>query len=200
MSISIKLRFEVFNRDGFTCQYCGRKTPEVILELDHVIPVSKGGTNDFDNLITSCFECNRGKGQSLLDTILKDKDIHDETMLLAEKELQLAEYNYLKNKIRIRENKEIEELNNYFIAKFPDNERNYAAGEFPNTIIRQCLKIMSYIDIFELIDIAVDITSRDTKGDYHTVAAAKYLTAILRNRLREKKTPSTTIETPEKYS
>jgi hypothetical protein len=194
MSKSAKLRFEVFNRDNFTCRYCGRKTPEVILELDHVIPLSKGGTDDLDNLTTSCFECNRGKGKSLLDTVLIDKDIHNETILLAEKELQLAEYNFLKNKIRTRENKEIEELNLHFIDKFPENERSYARGEFPNTIIRQCLKIISYIDIFELIDIAVDITSRDTKGDSHTVAAAKYLTAILRNRLREKKSPNITTE------
>ena len=98
MSVSLKLRFEVFKRDNFTCQYCGRKTPEVILELEHVIPLSKGGSDDFDNLTTSCFECNRGKGKSLLDTVLKDKDIHDETMLLAEREYQLAEYNYLKKK------------------------------------------------------------------------------------------------------
>jgi hypothetical protein len=194
MSISAKLRFEVFNRDNFTCRYCGRKTPEVILELDHVIPLSKGRTGDLDNLTTSCFECNRGKGKSLLDTVLIDKDIHNETILLAEKELQLAEYNFLKNKIRTRENKEIEELNLHFIDRFPENERSYARGEFSNTIIRQCLKIISYIDIFELIDIAVDITSRDTKGDSHTVAAAKYLTAILRNRLREKKSPNITTE------
>src|SRR4030043_480750 len=110
MTVSLKLRFEVFKRDGFTCQYCGRKTPEIILELEHVIPISKGGTDELDNLITSCFECNRGKGVSLLDTILKDKDIHEETVLLAEKEFQLAEYNYIKKKIRARENKEIEEL------------------------------------------------------------------------------------------
>jgi 5-methylcytosine-specific restriction endonuclease McrA len=38
MAISKKLRFEVFKRDNFTCQYCGRETPEVILEADHVIP------------------------------------------------------------------------------------------------------------------------------------------------------------------
>jgi hypothetical protein len=198
MTVSLKLRFEVFKRDKFTCQYCGRKTPEVILELEHVIPLIKGGSDDLDNLTTSCFECNRGKGVSLLDTILKERDIHDETRLLAEREFQLAEYNYLKKKIRDRENKETEELRNYFIEKFRDYERGHAIDEFPNTLVRQNLKIMSFIDIFELIDIAVDITSRDSKGDYHTVAAAKYLTAILRNKLREKKNSGTTKEITEK--
>lgn len=198
MSISLKLRFEVFKRDNFTCQYCGRKTPEVILELEHVIPLSKGGTDDFDNLTTSCFECNRGKGKSLLDTVLKDKDIHDETMLLAEREYQLAEYNYLKKKIRERENKEIVELIGYFGSKIHGEPLSYAKDEFPSYLVRQCLKIMSYIDIFELIDIAVDTTSRDTKGDSHTVAAAKYLTAILRNKLRVKKNTDSTTDIPEK--
>lgn len=56
-----KTRFEVFKRDGFTCQYCGRKSPEVILEADHIVPASKGGKEEMGNLITSCRDCNRGK-------------------------------------------------------------------------------------------------------------------------------------------
>ena len=55
-------RFEVFKRDSFTCQYCGRSAPEVILEVDHIEPVAKGGTNDAINLVTACRDCNRGKG------------------------------------------------------------------------------------------------------------------------------------------
>lgn len=55
------LRFEVFQRDQFTCQYCGRKAPEVKLEVDHRIPVADGGTDSFDNLITACSDCNQGK-------------------------------------------------------------------------------------------------------------------------------------------
>lgn len=57
-----KQRFTILKRDNFTCRYCGRKTPEVILEIDHIVPVSKGGTNDLNNLVTSCRDCNRGKG------------------------------------------------------------------------------------------------------------------------------------------
>jgi len=55
-------RFNVFARDGFTCRYCGRKSDEVKLVIDHIIPVAKSGTNDEVNLITSCDECNSGKG------------------------------------------------------------------------------------------------------------------------------------------
>lgn len=60
-------RFAVFNRDNHTCQYCGKKAPNVELEIDHKIPVSKGGNNAIENLVTSCFDCNRGKGAKLLN-------------------------------------------------------------------------------------------------------------------------------------
>ena len=63
-SLPQKLRFEVFKRDKHTCQYCGRSPPAVILEVDHIIPISSGGTDELSNLITSCFDCNRGKGDS----------------------------------------------------------------------------------------------------------------------------------------
>ena len=62
IKLTKKQRFSILKRDNFTCRYCGRKTPEVILEVDHIVPVSKGGTNDLNNLITSCRDCNRGKG------------------------------------------------------------------------------------------------------------------------------------------
>jgi len=63
--ISPKLRWEVLKRDKYVCQYCGACGPNVELEVDHVIPVSRGGTDDIDNLKTACFKCNRGKGGSI---------------------------------------------------------------------------------------------------------------------------------------
>ena len=65
-SLSKKIRFEVFKRDAFTCQYCGRKAPDVVLQIDHIEPVSKGGTNEFLNLVTSCVACNSGKSDRRL--------------------------------------------------------------------------------------------------------------------------------------
>ena len=61
-AISKKMRFEVLKRDKFTCQYCGKQSPSVILHLDHIKPVSKGGKNSLLNLVTSCVDCNLGKG------------------------------------------------------------------------------------------------------------------------------------------
>jgi len=60
------VRFDVFKRDGFTCQYCGKMAPDVILEIDHIKPVSDAGDNNILNLVTSCRDCNRGKGSRTL--------------------------------------------------------------------------------------------------------------------------------------
>jgi 5-methylcytosine-specific restriction endonuclease McrA len=51
---------EVFRRDSYTCQYCGRQTPH--LTIDHVTPRHKGGGHHWDNLVTACPPCNRRKG------------------------------------------------------------------------------------------------------------------------------------------
>lgn len=66
-AIGKKDRFEVFKRDGFKCQYCGQSAPDVVLQVDHIRPVAGGGTNDILNLVTSCFDCNSGKGARALD-------------------------------------------------------------------------------------------------------------------------------------
>lgn len=65
-----RLRFEVFKRDYFTCRYCGAQPPDVVLVVDHVVPVVEGGTSDIANLMTACEACNQGKGgRSLGDVV-----------------------------------------------------------------------------------------------------------------------------------
>lgn len=64
-----KTRKLIFERDAFTCQYCGAKDSK--LECDHVLPVSKGGSDDFSNLVTACSRCNRSKRDKLLDEWMK---------------------------------------------------------------------------------------------------------------------------------
>lgn len=68
-------RFKIFQRDNFTCAYCGR-TPiehQVVLIVEHIFPRNKGGDNDLKNVITGCEECNLQKGDTVLpqETILK---------------------------------------------------------------------------------------------------------------------------------
>lgn len=67
MTLSVKTRFEVFKRDRFTCQYCGKHPPDVLLEADHIVPRAAGGSDDIGNLTTACTDCNRGKGARMLE-------------------------------------------------------------------------------------------------------------------------------------
>ena len=88
MSLSKRTRFEIFKRDGFTCQYCGQRPPDVVLEVDHIDPCSNGGSDEEINLITSCFACNRGKSDKKLG------DIHprpDADMKFLETQQEIAE-------------------------------------------------------------------------------------------------------------
>lgn len=63
-----KVRFQVLNRDNFTCVYCGRTVEQgAVLHVDHKTSVRDGGSDDPENLVTSCEHCNFGKGS---DTVL----------------------------------------------------------------------------------------------------------------------------------
>jgi len=67
--LSKRTRFEVFRRDGFACQYCGRTPPDVVLHVDHIQPVAAGGGNDETNLVTACADCNLGKADKPADRL-----------------------------------------------------------------------------------------------------------------------------------
>jgi len=70
----LKLRFSVFARDDFTCQYCGRSVPEVELEVDHKVPIAVSGvkrnyrdiSTNMKDYVTACKECNVGKRDAIL--------------------------------------------------------------------------------------------------------------------------------------
>jgi hypothetical protein len=86
-ALSNRQRFEVFKRDSFTCQYCGKSAPDVVLNVDHIKPVSAGGDNEITNLVTSCFECNSGKSdKTLSDNSAVKMQMNQLSMLQAKKE------------------------------------------------------------------------------------------------------------------
>ena len=64
-----KLRQYIKERDDFTCKFCGNSTykePNLLLEIDHIIPVAKGGVTEENNLQTLCWKCNRSKSAKIL--------------------------------------------------------------------------------------------------------------------------------------
>ena len=66
-----KLREQIKKRDNFTCCTCGNSTynePNLLLEIDHIIPVAKGGCTTEDNLQTLCWKCNRAKSDKIVES------------------------------------------------------------------------------------------------------------------------------------
>lgn len=94
MAISRSLRFEILRRDSHVCRYCGAKAPEVELVVDHVVPVSLGGADDADNLVTACRECNAGKGSTppdaaLIADVKQSQDKYELALALAGLKLEI---------------------------------------------------------------------------------------------------------------
>ncbi|MDE7163840.1 MAG: HNH endonuclease [Clostridiales bacterium] len=63
--VSNKMRFSIYERDGYRCCKCGISERYADLEIDHIIPISKGGKSTYDNLQTLCHRCNVEKGNSI---------------------------------------------------------------------------------------------------------------------------------------
>jgi 5-methylcytosine-specific restriction endonuclease McrA len=63
-------RFKIFERDKYLCYKCGKQLTRFSATLDHIQPVSKGGDNSFDNLVTACLHCNSRRGaQPIMNTL-----------------------------------------------------------------------------------------------------------------------------------
>jgi len=60
-SIKPGIRWDILNRDHFKCVKCGRSSKEVILHIDHILPLARGGKTEEQNLQCLCSECNWGK-------------------------------------------------------------------------------------------------------------------------------------------
>ena len=82
-----ELRHKVFVRDGYRCRECGKSNKETSLEIDHILPLSKGGPTTENNLWTLCRECNQAKK----DSIWKDDEIEILKNALSNLENQLQE-------------------------------------------------------------------------------------------------------------
>lgn len=150
-AIGKKDRFEVFKRDSFTCQYCGKAAPDVVLNVDHLKPVSKGGDNELVNLVTACQECNNGKSNRDLDdgsTVAKQKAQLDELNTRREQLEMMLQW---RDGMKDIKTKELEAFENAFAEHtgnvFTESESNSAK----RWIKRYGLKVM-----LESLDEAVD--------------------------------------------
>lgn len=164
MSINKRDRFEIFKRDSFTCQYCGKTPPDVMLEIDHINPKSRGGKDDINNYITACFDCNRGKSNIALTTIPNSLSIN--LKILKEKEAQLGEYNKFIQKIEGRIQREIAEVDNIFGNEFSDWG---LTDSFKNTSLRNFLNKLPLSVVLEAMRNSCD-RMMDKYGDKERAA------------------------------
>ena len=167
-----RLRFKVFERDGFTCQYCGKRPPEVILHADHIIPVSKGGENEIENLLTACADCNLGKATRIVgESPLRSQKNEEE---LQERFDQLKAFYRLQKKMATFREDAVDEIDDYWNEVWP-KMRFAPKGR---ASIKGFLKIFTPDEIKDAIDISLRMKDTDS--------AFKYMCGVLHNRRKER--------------
>lgn len=148
-------RFEVFKRDRFTCVYCGRSSPSIVLEIDHVLAVSRGGTDEIDNLVTSCSDCNRGKSDRALEQVAPALDMAARAARIAEHEAQITEYAKWKAAQREREDRDIQALGAVF-TKIPGTTFRRDGSErwfWQDTSVRKFVRKLGYHGVLDALDL-----------------------------------------------
>lgn len=190
--ISKKIRFEVFKRDSFTCQYCGAKAPDVELEVDHIEPVSKGGDDNILNLVTACFDCNRGKF---------DRELDDDS-IIARQRASAEELNKKRNQIEMMAQwvKDLQDLDDTEIDVLVEIIEENTGSDVTNTgrinlkkwINRYGLKAMieavyaavnQYDDLEYAFTMMPKIAYYKANPDKQIPKEAFYARSILKNRL-----------------
>lgn len=178
-SISKRQRFEIFKRDGFMCLYCGRKPPEVVLQIDHVIPKSKGGTSDESNLVTCCQDCNGGKSNIPLSHIP-----HAHVQSIEVRQEKLDQLRAIAEQARI--DVEVQEelfglISDHWMALVGDDPDEYSIAGPLGQSVRRFLKMLPLPEVLE----AVDITFRSckSKSDYQR---HKYFCGVCWRKFRER--------------
>jgi hypothetical protein len=149
-AISKRKRFEVFKLYNFTCVYCGSMPPNITLEVDHIIPVSKGGSDDISNLACSCFDCNRGKSNKDLKSI--------PNILIENSNEKLEQY-----KQYIKWVKEKTKLENELVDLICDVYESYNEGYIPNEKFQNTIKEFIKKIGFENVKYAMNIACSNSK-------------------------------------
>jgi hypothetical protein len=172
--ISKKLRFEVFKRDKFTCQYCGEKAPEVVLNVDHINPIANGGTNEILNLITSCFSCNSGKSdRTLNDSSVVEKQ-RRQLELLEERREQIELMLEWKKSLSNLDNDVVDMITDYINSKIQPLSLN----ENGKMNVTKWLKKFDIEKILDAVDISAKQYLKYENGEVEKESAELFLSKI----------------------
>jgi hypothetical protein len=187
--LSKKLRFEVFKRDSFTCQYCGGKAPDVLLHADHILALANGGKSTIINLITSCSDCNLGKGSRALSDSSALQKQRGQMEELNERRLQLEMMAEWRRGLDDLEEQKIDSVASRIQTKFLfDNRTINPNGRLQ---IAKWLRQFSMDEIFNAIDISAGqyLIFKDGKAEIESQETAFHYVPRICNtiRLQEKK-------------
>jgi hypothetical protein len=193
--LSKKIRFEVFKRDSFCCQYCGESAPKVILHIDHVIPVCEGGSDEIMNLVTSCIDCNQGKsGRKISDdsALVKMKRQAD---AIQERSAQISMMAQWYQEMSSIENQEIDLIESRLIA-LCDN----GLSETGRNIFAKLIKKYGLAKVIERVELCFDFEINDSQTFSRQLEKlkkelvfsskplseqkARYIAAVIRNRYK----------------
>jgi hypothetical protein len=172
-SISKRMRFEVFKRDSFTCQYCGAKPPEVPLEIDHIIPVSKDGKNTKNNLITACFDCNRGKSNVELTNIPRPL-----SEVIERKKIAQSQYSDYKRVLK-RERKIVDDQITQIEVIYSNAFEEYVFVDRFKTTVKKFISELGLPCVIDAMELAC------SKIYYDEQKVLKYFCGICWNRIKE---------------
>lgn len=178
-STGIRARFEAFKRDGFSCQYCGRTPPDIVLEVDHIIPVSKGGDNSEGNLITSCRDCNRGKSNVPLSSV--PDSIHSRMAEAKEKRKQIDAYHRFLIQDRKRLDQDIQDIGVFWYNLFKQEKDAFCFGLGRTPTIKTFLKSLNKYEIMDAMEISVSRIGASEESDYK---AFKYFCGICWRKIK----------------
>lgn len=181
MAVNKKRRFEVFHRDGFTCRYCGRKPPHVVLEADHVIAVANGGGDELENLVTACFDCNRGKSATPLSE--QPDSVEDRVARRREALEQVEAYNALVRDERESRSRVIDDIGVYWCNHIFEKKGERTFGDKRSKSVARFVEKLSLDVIYEAVDIAMERCppTRSTGYDERTF---RYFCGVCWNKVR----------------
>jgi hypothetical protein len=171
-ALTKRVRFDVFKRDVFVCQYCGATPPSAILHADHVIAVAEGGGNEYDNLITACSDCNLGKGARALSSL--PTPLRDRAAELAEREEQLRAYDALLAEKRQLLLRNVQVVSDIYEARF----YMWKLSDSSRLSIRRFLEKLPLAEVADAMEIAC---SRVGSG-----AVFNYFCGICWSKIRER--------------
>jgi hypothetical protein len=143
------MRFEVFKRDGFACQYCGAHPPAVTLEVDHIVAVANGGESSVDNYLTACMPCNRGKGATPLDSI--PLSLTQKAAIVAEREEQMRGYNAIMAERRKRMEIHVEAVNVVYERLVP----GYTLSDASRSTVRNFVEKLGVYAVMDAMEQAM---------------------------------------------